>query len=91
MIEAQERHDKSPKKVTSCTARCGSSGGLLIYSLARYLKFVKNIGHLPFKTETVTTLVTKVNFINQSEKQMVKWSTQTSENIFALSSEHFFQ
>ena len=31
MIEAQERHEKSPKKVTSTHARCGSSGGLLIY------------------------------------------------------------
>ena len=31
MIEAQERLEKSPKKVTSRAARCGSSGGLLIY------------------------------------------------------------
>ena len=30
MIEAQERHEKSPKKMTSTHARCGSSGGLLI-------------------------------------------------------------
>ena len=30
VIEAQERHEKSPKKVTSNHARCGSSGGLLI-------------------------------------------------------------
>ena len=27
MIEAQERHEKSPKKMTSTHARCGSSGG----------------------------------------------------------------
>ena len=31
MIEAQERHEKSPKKVISHMARCGSSGGLLIW------------------------------------------------------------
>ena len=31
MIEAQDRHEKSPKKKTSRIARCGSSGGLLIY------------------------------------------------------------
>ena len=37
MIEAQERHEKSPKKKTSRTARCGSSGGLLIYFFL-YLK-----------------------------------------------------
>ena len=27
MIEAQERHEKSPRKVTTPEARCGSSGG----------------------------------------------------------------
>ena len=32
MIEAQERHEKSPKKMTSTHARCGSSGGLFIYA-----------------------------------------------------------
>ena len=31
VIEAQERHEKSPKKRTSREARCGSLGGLLIY------------------------------------------------------------
>ena len=30
IIEAQERHEKSPKKITSTHARCGYSGGLLI-------------------------------------------------------------
>ena len=31
MIEAQERHEKSPKKKTSRAGRCGSSGGILIW------------------------------------------------------------
>ena len=42
MIEAQERHEKSPKKKTSHTGRCGSSGGILIYILfkCKYFLFV---------------------------------------------------
>ena len=33
VIEAQERHEKSPKKRTSREAKCGSLGGLLIYNI----------------------------------------------------------
>ena len=38
MIEAQERHEKSPKKMTSTHARCGFSGRILIsISISIYL------------------------------------------------------
>ena len=43
MIEAQERHEKSTKKKTSRKARCGSSGGLLIYNISAVYKIVYKI------------------------------------------------
>jgi len=40
VIEAQERHEKSPKKVTSHKARCGSLGVLLIYQILKIPTFL---------------------------------------------------
>ena len=38
VIEAQKRHEKSPQKRTTPQARCGSSGGLLIYDIDSLFK-----------------------------------------------------
>ena len=57
MIEAQERHEKSPKKVTPTHPRCGSSGGLLICILCRLHLAITVIFYSPPSPSAKTTCI----------------------------------
>ena len=63
LIEAQERHKKSPKKRTSTQARCGSLGGLLIHSQMPIHGLLNN-----FQSVAVNAQISEENFSNSEMK-----------------------